>query len=250
MRNLVRAEVLKLRTTRVSYGLLAGGVGLTALGVIGVVLTAGGGGGGPPLQTAEGVRNVFGNAGSVAILTLVLGILAVTGELRHGTITHTFLVTPARARVIGAKLVALAVVGVVFGVVASLVVVTIGLPWLAAEDASVPLLSSPVLLPLAAGVASASLFAIIGVGVGALVRNQVAAIVAALVWQTVLESVLVGLLPSVGKWLPQGAARALAQETLSEGTLLPAWAGGLVLLAYGVIFAAVGARILAGRDVT
>ncbi|HEX2274848.1 MAG TPA: hypothetical protein VHG90_13315 [Acidimicrobiales bacterium] len=250
MRNLLRAELLKLRTIRVTYGLLAGGAAMAALSVVAVILTAGREEGGPPLHTAEGVRNVFANGGSISVLTLVLGILVVTGELRHGTITQTFLITPSRSRVIGAKVVAMALVGLVFGAVASLVVLAIGLPWLAAEDASARLLSADVLLPLTAGLASSALFGVIGVGVGALIRNQVAAVVTALVWQFVLESALVGLLPAVGKWLPQGAARALSQETLAEGSLLPAWAGGLVLLAYGVTFAAVGARLLVRRDVT
>lgn len=250
MRNLLRAELLKLRTIRVTYGLLAGGAAMAALSVVAVILTAGREEGGPPLHTAEGMRNVFANGGSISVLTLVLGILVVTGELRHGTITQTFLITPSRSRVIAAKVVAMALVGLVFGAVASLVVLAIGLPWLAAEDASAPLLSADVLLPLTAGLVSSALFGVIGVGVGALIRNQVAAVVTALVWQFVLESALVGLLPAVGKWLPQGAARALSQETLAEGSLLPAWAGGLVLLAYGVTFAAVGARLLVRRDVT
>jgi len=250
VRNLLRAELLKVRTIRVTYGLLAGGVAMAALGVVAVVLTAGQEEGGPPLETTEGVRNVFGNAGAVSVLSLVLGILAVTGELRHGTITQTFLVTPTRSRVIGAKVAAMVLVGLAFGVVASLAVLAVALPWLAAEDAAVSPLSAEVLLPLGAGLASTALFAIIGVGVGALVRNQVAAVVVALVWQFVIEGILVALLPSVGKWLPQGAARALSQETLADGSLLPAWAGGLVLLAYGAAFAAVGARLLVRRDVS
>lgn len=204
MRNLLRAELLKLRTIRVTYGLLAGGVAMAALGVVAVVLTAGGEDGGPPLETSEGVRNVFGNAGSVSVLTLVLGILVVTGELRHGTITQTFLVTPARARVIGAKVAATALAGLAFGVVTSLVLVAIAVPWLAAVDDAVSVLSAAVLLPLLAGLTSTALFGIIGVGVGALVRNQVAAVVVALVWQFIVESTLVALLPSVGKWLPPG----------------------------------------------
>jgi ABC-2 type transport system permease protein len=234
----------------VTYALLACGVAMVALGVVAVVLTAGGEEGGPPLETSEGVRNVFGNAGSISVLSLVLGILVVTGELRHATITQTFLVTPARARVIGAKVAAMSLAGLAFGMVASLAVVVIAVPWLAAEDTSPSLAGADVLLPLLAGLVSTALFGIIGVGVGALVRNQVAAVVIALVWQFVIEGTLVALLPSVGKWLPQGAARALGQETLADGTLLPAWAGGLVLLAYGAAFAAVGARLLVRRDVT
>ncbi|HEX2042625.1 MAG TPA: hypothetical protein VHF24_08300 [Acidimicrobiales bacterium] len=37
---------------------------------------------------------------------------------------------------------------------------------------------------------------------------------------------------------------------LADGSLLPASAVGLVLPGYGVVFAAVGARLLLGRDVT
>lgn len=250
MKGLVRSELLKLRTIRVTYGLLAGGVAVVALTVVAVILTAGNEEGGPPLDTTEGLRNVFGNGGSMAQLTLVLGILVVAGELRHGTITQTFLVTPARSRVVVAKVVAVAVAGLLYGAVASLVVLAIGLPWLAAKDVSAPLLGSDVLLPVLAGLVGTALYGVMGVGVGALIRNQVAAIVTALVWQSVVESAVVGLLPAVGRWLPQGAARALSQETLSEGHLLPPWAGGLVLLGYGLAFAAVGARLLVRRDVT
>lgn len=249
MSDLVRAELLKLGTTRVLYGLLAVTLALTAMGVVGTILTAGDGGT-PPLGTDEAVRNVFGNGGTASLFTLVLGILVVSGEIRHGTITQTFLVTPRRARVVGAKLVAIVAVGAALGALASLVTAVVGLPWLAAEDAGASLLSADVAGPMLAVLVSAALFGVMGVGLGALIRNQVAAIVVALVWQFLLENLLVGLLPEVGRWLPQGAARALAQETLTEGSLLPPWAGGLVLLAYGLTFAVIGSRLLVRRDVT
>jgi hypothetical protein len=78
----------------------------------------------------------------------------------------------------------------------------------------------------------------------------VAAVVIALVWELVVESILVGAVPAVGKWLPQGAGRALSLETVSNGSLLPASTGPLVLLAYPLAFSAVGERLLARRDVT
>lgn len=249
MSQLIRAELLKLRTTRVVYGLLGAALVFTALTVVGTILTAGRDGA-PPIESTEAVRNVFGAGGTATILTLVLGILIVTGEFRHGTITQTFLVSPVRSRVVGAKLVAALVAGLAFGALSSLLAAVISVPWLAAKDVSVSLLGGDVVAPVLAVVASAALFAVIGVGVGALIRNQVAAIIVALVWQFVLESLVVALLPSVGRWLPQGAARALAQETLSDGSLLSPGAGGLVLLAYGAAFAVIGTRLLVQRDVT
>jgi hypothetical protein len=248
MTDLIRAEVLKLRTTRLVYSLLGVTAGLSALGVVSAILSAGRQGA-PPLHTTEGARNVFGGGGGTAVLTLVLGILLVTGELRHGTITQTFLVTPRRPRVVGAKLVAMAITGVVFGVVASAVVLAIALPWLAAKEVS-PSLGADVVPVLLGSLAATTLFGVIGVGVGALVRNQVLAVVVALVWEFIGEGILVGLVPAVGKWLPQGAGRALSLETLSRGALLPAWAGGLVLVGYAVAFSAAGAALLVRRDVT
>lgn len=249
MSDLIRAELLKLRTTRVPYGLLGAALALTVLGVVGTILTAGRDGA-PPIESTEAIRNVLGAGGTATIFTLVLGILVVTGEFRHGTITQTFLVAPIRSRVVKAKLVAVLAAGFAFGALASLVTAVVSVPWLAAKDVSVSLLSADVAVPVLAVVASAALFGVIGVGVGALIRNQVAAIVVALLWQFVLESIVVGLLPDVGKWLPQGAARALAEETLADGNLLPPWAGGLVLLAYGAAFALIGTRLLVQRDVT
>ena len=246
MRKLIAAEFLKLRTTRLFYALLATTAVLTVLGV--VILIAGGSDT-PNLGSQESTRNIFGN-GSASLFALILGILAVTGEIRHGTITQTLLVTPRRSDVVTAKLVALGIAGLVLGAVASLVTLAVAWPWLAAKDVGVSLFSDDVGLVMLAGIAGTVLFGIIGVGVGAIVRSQVPAIVGALVWQFVLESLLVALLPAVGRWLPGGAARGLSGETLSSGSLLPVWVAGLVLVAYGVVFAAIGAQILARRDVT
>jgi len=246
---LVRAEVLKLRTTRVFFGLCAATVAFTVLGVVAGVLSAGSSGN-SPLGSAASVRNIFGSGGPAGLFALVLGILAVTGELRHGTITQTFLVTPRRPRVVVAKLVAMVIAGTALGVLAAVVTTAVAWPWLAAKDVSVSLFSSDVAPVMAAVIVGTALFGVIGVGVGALIRNQIAAVVVALVWEFVLEAILIGVLPSVGKWLPGGAARGLTRETLQRGSLLPAWGAGLVLVAYGLVFAAAGAQLLVRRDVT
>ncbi len=249
MSNLLRAELLKVRTTRLVFGLVAATAGMVALGVVSTILTAGDRGA-PGLESEAGVRNVFGNAGVASIFVLVMGILIVTGELRHGTITQTFLVTPRRPRVVVAKLGAMVVVGLAFGLAASAVNLAIAVPWLAAKDVSLGAVAGDVATVLLAAMISAALFGLIGVGVGAIIRNQVAAVVVALVWQFLLEQILVAVLPAVGKWLPQGASRGLTRETLFEGSLLPPWAGGLVLAAYAAAFSAIGARLLVRRDIT
>ncbi len=93
----------------------------------------------------------------------------------------------------------------------------------------------------------------IGVGVGALVRNQIAAVVAALAWTFVVEQLLVALWPEVGRWTPGGAASAVLQLgdlATTRGDLLPVWGGALLLVAYAVVLSVVGARVTLERDLT
>jgi ABC-2 type transport system permease protein len=89
---------------------------------------------------------------------------------------------------------------------------------------------------------------VLGVGLGALVRNQVVAVAAGLVWMRV-EAIIPDALqrPGLGRWMPEGAASAL---TGPSAATLPMWAGGLVLAAYGVALALLGTRLVVRRDLT
>jgi hypothetical protein len=246
---LLRAELIKLRTTRVVYGLLAGAIAFTLLGVISSILTAGRNGT-FALDTEAGIRNVIGSARSATVLVVVLGILGVTTEFRHGTIVQTFLVTPDRRRVVEAKLGTYALAGLAFAVVGSMLTLAIAVPWLAAKDVSLSLTSGEVVSVLLGTVLSFAIYGMMGVGVGTLIHNQVAAIIVALVWMQLVEGLLVELLPAVGKWLPGGAAASLAGYSTSKGDLLPMWAGGLLMAAYALALAVIGTRLTMERDVT
>jgi ABC-2 type transport system permease protein len=250
MNKLLRAELLKLRTTRTIYALFGATVGLVALSVTAGILTAGRAEGSFALETSEGVRNVLGSGWPAATIALVLGILAVSGELRHRTLTSAFLVTPDRGRLVMAKMVSYAIVGFAFAVTASVVTLLIALPWLSAKDIDVSLLDGDVATVLLGLVVAAMLYGLLGVGIGALVHNQVAALTIALVWTYVLEGVLVAVVPEVGKWLPGGAATALSSGTTTAGDLLPAWSGGLLLAAYALGSATLGSRRIERSDLT
>ena len=249
MIRLIRTELLKVKSARLTYGLLAAALGLTALAVVGAILTAGM----PGTFANESpafVRNVISAGWTAGIIVLILGILSMTGEFRHGTVTSTFLVTPKRGRVVVAKMAAGAIVGLVFSVLTSALTLAVALPWLSAKGVEVRFV--PDVLPVVLGVlAATTIYGMVGVGVGALIRNQIAAVIIALVWSFVLEGIAVALLPDVGRWLPGGAVQALfGTGTPTGGTLLPGWGGGLLLAAYGLVFAAVGSRFVVRRDVT
>ena len=133
---------------------------------------------------------------------------------------------------------------------ASALTLAVALPWLGAEGTHVRL-GADVVPVLVGVVAATTIYGTVGVGLGALVRNQVAAVVTALVWTSLLEGLAVVLLPDIGTWLPGGAVQALfGTGTPSGGALLAEWTGALLLVAYAIVFAVVGARFVVRRDVT
>jgi ABC-2 type transport system permease protein len=249
MTRLVRAELLKLWTTRTARVLLAlAAAGTAALTV--VVLTFAGRPGQPALGDDALRQLVLAPNGPLTLAALVLGILGMAGELRHGTATPTFLVTPARGRVVAAKLIAAALAGLAMALVAATVVLAIGLPWLPAKGVHATVADSGLGARVAGLAAAVALSAVLGAGLGALLRNQFAAVIVGLLWwQGGIEELVVGLLrrPGLERWLPDGAALALTAP--GDGTL-PMWAGGLVFAAYGLALALLGGRLVARRDLT
>jgi ABC-type transport system involved in multi-copper enzyme maturation permease subunit len=249
MTHLIHAELRKLRTTRAFLLNALAAVALVPISVASSILTAGHDGGGPALTTSEGLRGVISAASSGSLVVLILGILMIAGEFRHGTITSTMLISPDRRSVVVAKLVAAVLVGVAVALAASVVTLGVALPWLAAKGVDVHVLGADVLPVLFGGIAATALYALVGVGIGSLVRNQTAAVVAALVWVMVVEALLVSFVPEVGRWFPGGAAAALSAAATVDGGLLPMWGGGLLFAGYGLALAAAGARFTIRRDI-
>ena len=246
MTQLVRAELLKMRTLR-SFWWTAAAVLAGVPVLLSANITRAGGTGMPALDSPEGIRNVFSSNSSA--LMLIIGILLMAGEFRHGTAASTFLATPHRTRVVRAKLLAAAAVGVAFAALAATVTLAIALPWLDAKGVDVAAHAHDVVVALLGSMAVTALYAFVGVGLGVLIRNQTVAVTVALVWMFVIESAVLALIPALGRWLPGGAAGALSGAALPEASLLPMWGGALLFAAYGVAFAAAGTRLITRRDV-
>ena len=196
----------------------------------------------------------MGVAWFAAPFALVLGLLAVTTEIRHGTITPTLLATPSRGRVVAAKLVAHLLAGLAIGVAAFVVdVVLVGGSSPRAASRAAP--RSARRCAGGAGIAaSAALLAGLGVGVGALVRNQVGALVGGFAWLFVLEPLLTAI-PTVGEQIERFGVGGLLDaldgvDAGSGGDLLAQVPAGLVLAGYAVLAALGGAALLRRRDVT
>jgi len=242
MNDLVAAEWLKLRTTRVLHGTIPAAVTLSVAAVAGMVVSSHG----PDLETTEGMRRVFSVAGAGAIVVLVVGILISAGEFRHGTAGDTFLTTPDRSRVVTGKLAVAAVLGAAVGVVTAAACIAAATLMYRSESATLTLSASDVWLAVPATALYTALFALLGVALGSLVRNQVAAVAGALAWLAIVEHTLVNLVPSIGRWLPVGAGQAIVRTPL-DGLLSPP-AGIAVLTAYAAVVAVIAVRAEASRD--
>jgi ABC-2 type transport system permease protein len=246
---LLRAELLKLTSTRLALGMLAGAAAYVMVDVVALVFAAGQPGV-PALTSAATVRDVYASAGAASPIVLVAGILGMTTEYRFMTVTPTFLVTPRRGRVLAAKLAVHAGFGLLIGLVCASVSATLVTALLSRRPHAT--VRAGTVLQISGGtLLGYALFAVVGVSVGALVRNQIAAIIGGLLWTLVVEGLLVAFLPSVGRWLPAGALRATLQASaFNGGHLLPVWAGSVVLLGYAGVFAVVAARTTLRRDIT
>ena len=239
----IRSEFLKIRSTRSTTGLV---IGLVALVLLFVLLT-GFLSHASALSRPEDQRNFLGIGSLASLFAALAGLLVVTGEYRFGTIRPTFLVTPRRWIVVGAKYAAGLLAGIAFALVAQGLALGIGLAILSGRG--IPRsLSGADLTQLALGTLAASaLWGGIGVGLGAIVRNQVAGVIAILAWVLLVENLLFGLVPSVGRFTPGRAQDALTGMTTEH--LLPAAAGGAVLVAWSLALLAGGLGVTQARDV-
>ena len=248
---LVSSELLKVTSTKMWLGMLAGIVFFIAIGVASSIFAPEQPGFEVPrLTTPEGMRNLFAQAGGAYVFAIIIGALGMTQELRHQTLTATLLTEPHRNKVTGAKMAAYFVVGAFYGLVGVIVGYGLALALLPLKThGDIPWSS---LWQIAGGaILGSALFAVLGVAVGTLVRNQIAAILGILVWVLLIEQLIVAFLPSVGKWLPGGALAGVLQSTgVNNTTYLPVWGGALVLIGYTALFAVVAALTTQRRDVT
>lgn len=266
------AEFEKLFTTRLWWLLLiilVGYVAFTAgtlaglFGALGEQMAAAPGGAALPVDELPPV--VYSSATTVGyVFPLILGALTATSEFRHQTLTPTFLATPRRSRVLVAKFVVLAVVGAGFGVAALLAAMAPGAALLELTGNPSALGDSATWALAGRAVLAMSLWAIIGLGVGTLIPNQVASIVIVLALTQFVEPILRFASSTwewsaaLGKFLPGAASDALVGASLySTFTLGPTapqvlewWQGALVLLAIATALVTLGSITTWKRDVT
>ena len=266
----VRSELIKMRSMPgvwVTFGLA---VPLTVIGIVGALATAGGFPGHTFYfaHTLRERRELLG-AGYFAleVLAPIMGVLCVTSEYRHKTMTSTLVLTPVRQRVLGAKVIVTALWAVLVALLTLVTVAAVALPWNAGLGGTTSQVTDQVGAVIPGLVASAVLLALFGLGFGTLVKNQVAAILLTIGGTLILEGLLIALFHAVFhydlNWLPNAAGAALAGD-IARGiggagggggrgidfNLLTWWEGGLAMLAWGVVPLVLGYFTTFDKDVT
>jgi ABC-2 type transport system permease protein len=248
----LRAEARKLLTTQVWFWMVVLSAALTLLVASLVSAFTSPDDGGIPIEAL-----LNGVVGFAVLIASVLGVIGVTGEYRHLTVTPTFLSVPRRGTVITAKLVTYLVTGLLLGVLTVVLALAVATPWLRARGVEVDLGANSTMRIIVGGIIASGIWGVIGIGVGALLRNQVAAVVGIVLYRFLIEGILSAIpkVKSAYPYLPGGATNSLlttADPNVNDGSLnfLSPWVGGALLLAYGLVFAIVGTLLTVRRDVT
>ena len=268
MGNAIKSEFRKFFTTRLWWGMaIAMFIGGALFAVIlGFVLTI------EPTQEAIDAGQPTGDALQIAnsvytagltigyTLTLVIGIMQIGSEYRHKTVTSTFLSTPRRVRVMLAKVVALLGIGALYGLISLIGSVVAGAIVLQSRGAD-PFPSTQIFRALALSLLVLGLWALIGLGVGILIPNQVAALLIAVGVAWIIEP-LAGF--ALGFWdfgrdhivnfLPSQATNAMVSGVTQGGENaaqpLSWWAAALVLVGYAAVLSAIGTWRTVRQDIS
>lgn len=200
------------------------------------------------------------------MLVAIIGVLVVTNEFQHQTATATFLATPQRTKVITAKLVAAVELAAGYWLLATVLGVGIGALNFGLRGYDIPWDSFTVWRAVAMNLLAYTLWAMLGVGLGVLIRSQLGATITAAALYLisvpaafVVFAGLAQLVRSDAVWnfivaVPGVASQVMvSSETLQFGpgqSAVQWWMGALVLTAYGVVAGVIGTLITRRRDIS
>lgn len=243
--NLIAAELRKIRTTRTIWALWLGAIVVIVAGAFSMASSAAPGDLSGPLHEQPFFLLTSVN---ISLFALLVGVRSATDEFRFGTITWTFVAVKRRSRWFVAKALVAAAYAAIITATSAAIGSVAAISVSAGKGGDLGFADSD-RWPLAGLVAAAAIWAVVGVSIGSLIRQQVAAVVTAILWVLAVENLGASVLGEAGKYLPGQAAHALAQASTDEN-YLSALAGGATFLCLASIIAAAGAVTLSRRPLT
>ena len=262
MKNLIKSEIRKLAYTRSFWWLIVGATALSALSAAAspYAISTVSDKTNNMLADANLVDSLYGKAVGGYLFVVILGVLIMAGEFRHGTAVATFLAAPKRVSVLLAKIITASLAGI------TMMFISTGVGLAAAKIALdfYPDSAAPhweVFLNLTAvAFVSGIVLSLFGVAVGTLIRNQQIATLSVVIWMNVIERLITVFWADLGKWLPTGALTGMMALdlhfssrkiglSLNTADYLEPWAATLVLAGYGVVFSAIAIATSLRRDI-
>jgi ABC-2 type transport system permease protein len=236
MTALLRSELLKAQTVRTHLWLALATAALVVIASISVSASTG------AIKSAADDRAVAQIAAIALVFSLIVGIIVMAGELTHGTVTQTLLATPVRERVLLAKAAVAALIAVGLALLAELLVLAITVPGASLDVHNARLVFLGILV-------AAPLVAVLGVGLGGVVKSQGSGIAASLVWLLIGEHIVLLIDESASRYSPARAFAALASGERSGHALLGMGAGAAASVVWTLVFVSLGLLVFLGRDV-
>lgn len=264
----VRSELRKYFTTRMWWGMAIAFVAAAALfsALYAFMFSSDDAAGAPSqfdLNTASGVTTVYTAGVQIGyLLTLTVGVMVIGSEYRHKLATATFLATPRRWAVVAAKIVALTVISCFYGLLSLATAVAVGAGIMSSKGFDPRLGDGYVLRSLALSLLVLVVWSLIGLGIGVLIRNQVAALLIAVGFAWIIEPIAaLGLgfakwewAKGLAKYFPSSASQSVLggaqmQDPGTAAQVLSWQAGALTLVAYAAVMALLGLALTTRRDI-
>ena len=281
---LIRAEIMKIRTTNTWWMFMIGMVLITGLALtvnaLGHHFTLH-----PPTSqmNTEQAAQAQAEAAAAAspaglakiaadmmtsgqffglLLAMIIGILVVTNEFFHQTATTTFMTNPHRTSVILAKAVAAVLFGALFWLIATVIDLIVTPIYLSGEHVSVSVFQWTVIQSVLLNLAAFALWAIFGLGIGTLLRSQIGAVIAGLILYLIGAAAVAIIFQLLHNIYPHDwvvTAEVIA-PAIASGVMItpgrafehapPQWVGAAVLIGYAVLTGAIGISLTRRRDIS
>jgi ABC-2 type transport system permease protein len=242
---LVRGELRKLTTTKLPWGFLAVLTVIAGIDAAVVMFGTDMDGSKAFIATAADQQSLMAFAFNAMLGTALFGAIAVAREYGHNTVVPTFLTSPRRSRAVLAQLTAVVIGGGLLGLVGEALIVAGVALALPSTEYGFMVSAGSVTQLLAASTFAGAVGALLGAGLGAIIRNLGGAVTVVMMALFVIPPLTVQLISDAASWIPP----ALGAVISGVSTDINLWAALAAFLVWGLVPALVGLLAVERRDV-
>jgi len=242
---IVRAELRKLTSTKMPLAFLIVLVVIGAATAVAVAFGTDMDGSKTFISSAADQQSMMAFAGNALVIAGLFGAIAVAREYGHGTVVLTFLATPRRSEAVSAQLAAAFVAGSVLGLFGAGISAGSVAAGLTATDFGFMVSVSDLVQVLTASTLAGGAGAVLGAGVGALIRNTGGAVTGTILLLVILPPLAVQMVSETASWIPGTLANVVSgiESSVAIGPAI------LAIGLWAVVPAAIGMFAVARRDV-